>query len=168
MAVSEPALGEKTSHLHPGENAARRGRGTTGKEGREASQKEKGKEDEEGQKAEATTPIENQEEENVADKAVLWSVVQNEIYSDGSIKVRRMSGHEFQEVSEVKKLSTGDGSWERKFAFDYGQEAPGRLAVVGPQHGGRLLQDELFPAPMPASSGRGTHLRLSISQPSTL
>ena len=36
-----------------------------------------------------------------------------------------MSGHEFQEVPEVKKPSTRDGSWERKFAFDYSQEAPG-------------------------------------------
>ncbi len=76
-------------------------------------------------KSEAVAAKEKQEEDSVADERVLWSVVQNEIYSDGSVKVRRMSGHEFQEVPEVKKPSSRDGSWERKFAFDYGQEAPG-------------------------------------------
>ena len=68
-------------------------------------------------KSETVAAAEKQEEESVADEKVLWSVVQNEIYSDGSIKVRRMSGHEFQEVPEIKKPSTRDGSWERKFAF---------------------------------------------------
>ena len=83
-------------------------------------------------KSETVAAAEKQEEESVADEKVLWSVVQNEIYSDGSIKVRRMSGHEFQEVPEIKKPSTRDGSWERKFAFDYSREAPGRPdALIG-------------------------------------
>ena len=96
------------------------------------SKKKKAKKTKKAQKAEVVTPVEKQEEESVSDEAVLWSVLQNEIYSDGSIKVRRMSGHEFQEVPEVKKPSTRDGSWERKFAFDYSKEAPGRPdALIG-------------------------------------
>ncbi len=94
--------------------------------------KKKAKKTKKARKTEAVAAQEKQEETSVADETVLWSVVQNEIYSDGSIKVRRMSGHEFQEVPEVKKPSTRDGSWERKFAFDYKQEAPGHPdALIG-------------------------------------
>ena len=66
-------------------------------EKKKAKKTRKGKKE----KSKAAAAKENQEDESVADETVLWTVVQNEIYSDGSVKVRRMSGHEFQEVPEV-------------------------------------------------------------------
>jgi hypothetical protein len=97
-------------------------------EKKKAKKTRKGKKE----KSKAAAAKENQEDESVADETVLWTVVQNEIYSDGSVKVRRMSGHEFQEVPEVKKPSSRDGSWQRKFGFDYSQEAPGHPdALIG-------------------------------------
>jgi len=72
----------------------------------------------------------------VSAEPVLWSVVTNEIYSDGSVKVRRFSGDEYQELQEEAperaELTGRDGSWKRKFAFDYNHPAPGRPdALIG-------------------------------------
>lgn len=66
-----------------------------------------------------------------ADGAVLWSVVQNEIYSDGSIKVQCISGHEFKEVPEDRKTTTQDGSWERE-GVPLGLQRPGSHHLHGP------------------------------------
>jgi hypothetical protein len=74
-------------------------------------------------------PLDPPDEIEPDEPTVLWSVLQTEIFSDGSVKVRRYSGDEFNEVKpedpEVADLNVRDGSWARKFAFDYLHPAPG-------------------------------------------